>query len=64
MMQNFIEKLTNNLIVAAFVPSLVFCTLVIVVFQAQVSSSMTNLTSIYKEIGVFVLFAAFTISTA
>ena len=46
MMQNFIEKLTNNLIVAAFVPSLVFCTLVIVVFQAQVSSSMTNLTSI------------------
>jgi hypothetical protein len=62
-MQSVIEKLTNNLVVAAFVPSVVFCTAALLIFQAQMPSTiMRGIVDIYQELGLFVVFVAFTIS--
>jgi len=62
-MQSIIDKLTNNLVVAAFVPSVVFCTAGILIFQPQMSSAVIrSIIDVYQGLGLFFLFVAFTIS--
>jgi hypothetical protein len=62
-MQNFFEKLLNNLVIAAFIPSLVFSSLLFFFFfPASPMDMVSNFSSKYQNWGLLVLGASFTIS--
>jgi hypothetical protein len=62
-MQSIIDKLTNNLVVAAFVPSVVFCTAAMVLFGPLIPTTVIrNIVDVYQGLGLFFLFAAFALS--
>jgi hypothetical protein len=62
-MENFFEKLLNNLVIAAFIPSVVFSSLLFFFFYPTTPKEMANnLTAIYQQWGFLILGISFSIS--
>ena len=62
-MQNVIEKTLNNIVIAALIPSLVFSTVIFVVFRSTFPTTIIDdLVSVFQELGVFLFFVSFCIS--
>jgi hypothetical protein len=62
-MENFFEKLLNNLVIAAFIPSVIFSSLLFFFFYPTTPKEMANnLTAIYQQWGFLILGISFSIS--